>query len=240
MEKEYNKIAKFYNAYAHTQNWLLEFVEDILVEKQIFSGNLVDFGCGSGVLFEYLENTLSFTGVDISQDLLNQALINAPHATYVHADITKFSTTGATVTTCLFDTLNHLETISEVYKTITNMYNSLNKDGVAIFDLFGISELKSINDQSIVTPVETEFGVAYFQATSDNKTLTWDIDAFFSVENDLYEKESVQFCEQYFDLDKILEFVSNKFNTCFCYNAAGERIAFNTQLKERTFFVCTK
>lgn len=242
MEYEYNQIAKFYNAYSHTQRWLLEFVEDMLIENHIFSGTLVDLGCGSGVLFEYLEDSLTSIGVDISENLISEAKKNAPHATYVHADITQYQyDKKADVVTCLFDTMNHLDTITNVKKVIDNMSAMLSSGGVAIFDMLGQEELSQLVSQSFVLPLETDFGTAYFQASSeDAKEVEWQIDMFIKEEDDRYQKEVITFNEQYYNLEEIYAYAKTKFSHILLYTASGEKVETINDCTERLFFVCRK
>lgn len=242
MEYEYNQIAKFYNAHAHGQRWLLEFVEDMLIENHIFSGKLLDLGCGSGVLFEYLEESLQSIGVDISEKLLQEAKQNAPHGTYIHADIIEYiHPEKVNVVTCLFDTLNHIKTLKEVKQIIKNMSDVLTCDGVAIFDMLGKEELEQLSQQSYVLPLETDFGTAYFQAYSENKeNIEWQIDIYNKLENDTYTKEVIQFQEYYYDLAEILTEVQSQFSHVQIYTSLGEKIQNIADSDGRLFFVCRK
>lgn len=242
MEYEYNQIAKFYNAYAHTQRWLLEFVEDMLIENHIFSGTLIDLGCGSGVLFEYLESSLHSIGVDISENLLKEAEKNAPHGKYIHADITTYvSSEKANVVTCLFDTMNHLPTIKDVKQVIDNMSEMLSDGGIAIFDMLGEEELGQLTDQSFVLPLETDFGMAYFQAYSEEpEVIQWQIDTYTHQEEESYLRKSVEFKEYYYLLSEIYEYALEKFNHVLLYTSLGEKIKHISDYDGRIFFVCRK
>lgn len=242
MEYEYNQIAKFYNAYAHTQRWLLEFVEDMLIENHVFSGQIVDLGCGSGVLFEYLEDSLVSIGVDIANELLNEAKKNAPHGTYVHADMTTYiHSEKVEVVTCLFDTLNHLAKKEDVMQVINNMSSMLLPGGIAIFDMLGEAELEQLQIQSFVLPIDTDFGTAYFQAHSDETTqIEWQIDAYTKQEDERYVKEVIQFQEYYYDLEEIYTHVCRQFEHVQLYTASGEKISAIEKKSERVFFVCRK
>lgn len=242
MEYQYNQIAQFYNAYSHTQRWLLEFVEDMLIENHIFSGTLIDLGCGSGVLFEYLEDSLTSFGIDISENLLKEAEKNAPHATYIHADITQYQhASKVEVVTCLFDTMNHLDTIQNVKKVIDNMSGMLSEGGVAIFDMIGREELEQLAAQSFVLPLETDFGTAYFQASSENtKQIEWQIDMYIKDADNRYLKEVVTFNEQYYNLEEIYTYAKTKFSHILLYTASGEKIDSIKDTNERVFFVCRK
>lgn len=242
MEYEYNQIAKFYNAYAHTQRWLLEFVEDMLIENHTFTGEIVDLGCGSGVLFEYLEESLVSVGVDIANELLIEAAKNAPHGTYIHHDITTYQhPRKVNVVTCLFDTMNHLPKERDVIQVIDNMSQMLLDGGIAIFDMLGQEEMEQLCQQSDVLPLETEFGTAYFQAYSeDANVVEWQIDIYTKEADNRYQKEVVQFQEHYYEQQVIYEYASQRFSHVQIYTAAGEKLANIEDSKGRIFFVCRK
>lgn len=242
MEYQYNQIAKFYNAYSHSQRWLLEFVEDMLIENHIFSGTIVDLGCGSGVLFEYLEDSLTSIGVDISEKLLEEAQHNAKHGRYIHADITTFKDVQeADVITCLFDTMNHLASQADCLHVIDNMQLMLKEGGIAIFDMLGSEELEQLTQQSFVLPLETDFGTAYFQAMSeDAKQIEWQIDMYLQEADKRYTKEVVTFTERYYPLSEVYQHAKQVFSHVQLYNGSGERVQSISDSNERLFFVCRK
>lgn len=50
----------------------------------------IDLGCGTGVLYQTLvEKGYSYTGVDISEDMLAQARLNNPEGIFLQGDVTK-------------------------------------------------------------------------------------------------------------------------------------------------------
>lgn len=242
MEYEYNQIAKFYNAYSHTQRWLLEFIEDMLIENHIFEGTIVDLGCGSGVLFEYLEDSLTSIGVDIANELLIEAAKNAPHGKYVHHDIVTYQHSDKVeVVTCLFDTMNHLGKLEDVKQVIKNMHEMLLPGGIAVFDMLGKEELEQLSEQSYVLPLDTDFGTAYFQAYSeDAENVQWQIDVYSKKQDSIYEKEVICFSEKYYCLDEISEYVNEKFTHVQMYTSLGEKLSNATDFRGRIFFVCHK
>ncbi|MGL4663201.1 MAG: class I SAM-dependent methyltransferase [Culicoidibacterales bacterium] len=242
MEYEYNQIAKFYNAYSHTQRWLLEFVEDMLIENHIFEGTIVDLGCGSGVLFEYLEDSLASIGVDIANELLIEAGQNAPHGKYIHHDIVTYHhPEKVEVVTCLFDTMNHLRKIEDVKQVIKNMHEMLLPGGIAIFDMLGKEELEQLTEQSYVLPLDTEFGTAYFQAYSeDAENIQWQIDVYSKKQESIYEKEVICFSEKYYSLKEVHRQVSEKFTHVQMYTSLGEKLQELSDFRGRIFFVCHK
>ena len=73
MISSFSRSAKTYNEWAIPQNEVAYFLSQ-LIESQTLSGNILDAGCGTGLLSRHLlkrDQNINILGVDISQDMLN-------------------------------------------------------------------------------------------------------------------------------------------------------------------------
>jgi len=66
---------------------LFKFIADILGDDEKMKGTLLDVGCATGELVYYLKNKrfgdLSYTGIDVSQKMIEQAQENIPGARFL-------------------------------------------------------------------------------------------------------------------------------------------------------------
>jgi len=70
----YNKISSKYEeliASPKTDAKLHENLLNILIKHSIDSGSILDVGCGPGNLKNYLGDNFTYTGIDISDEMLN-------------------------------------------------------------------------------------------------------------------------------------------------------------------------
>jgi len=86
----YNKNAQKYNAkfadFAAYKEKIIEFQKGFIPK----GARILDLGCGPGnniTILQSRDNSYSFTGVDLSKDLLNIAKENHPSSTFLHQNI---------------------------------------------------------------------------------------------------------------------------------------------------------
>lgn len=100
---------------------------------------VVDAGCGSGALAEILATYYDVIGIDISPDMLDQAMKKYPEAdniTWVCQDITKMNIgRKAAAIFATTDTLNHITNQNKLFAFFKRAYESLESGGFLFFDV---------------------------------------------------------------------------------------------------------
>src|SRR5260370_7280717 len=93
---------------------------------------------------------MSVTGVDQSPEMLAIAAKNAPTATLVPADITKFSLeTRFDVVICMFDTLNHVSDFTGWLEVFDRVHEHLVEGGgLFVFDVNTVGRLRALARQN--------------------------------------------------------------------------------------------
>lgn len=131
-ESSYDKISEqflFSREKSQVHQKVIEFANNL--DKHC---KVLDIGCGGGVPnSKYLtEKGLIVTGIDISKNLLSQALKNVPNATFLMSDITQFHTQDTFSGIIAWDSLFHLE-YSEHESVFRKIYNLLKPGGLFLF-----------------------------------------------------------------------------------------------------------
>lgn len=116
------------------------YLHRLLREYGIDSGMVLDLGCGTGTMTEYLaERGYDMIGVDYSEDMLEIALekkLKSGHdILYLCQDMREFELYGtvrAIVSIC--DSVNYITEPSELQQVFYWVNNYLDPDGIFIFD----------------------------------------------------------------------------------------------------------
>ncbi len=127
---------------------LLRFFSNLILSKTI--PEILDLGCGTGrIAFHFLEAGYSFTGLDLSSDMLDLARARCSHllagrnATFLQQDISGFYLTdsfGLVLST--YNAVNHLEGARNLQECFQSVRPCLVKGGWFIFDYHTIKGLE--------------------------------------------------------------------------------------------------
>ncbi len=83
--ESYNKIAKSWVSKRNSNFWAKEFLK---FKKLLSSGSILELGCGSGTDSRYfLESGYSYTGIDLSDGMLQIAQQNHPNCRFLRMDL---------------------------------------------------------------------------------------------------------------------------------------------------------
>ena len=111
-----------------------------IISKYDVKGRLMDFACGTGRIIGFLEDQFEESiGIDISQNMLDQAKIQTKHSKLICGDLTrnpKLIHGKFDCITCFRFFLNAEPSLrDEVFKFITNKLK--NQDSILIFNIHG-------------------------------------------------------------------------------------------------------
>lgn len=118
-----------------------EYVHDLLGRYGTDISHVVDCACGTGLLsIRLAKYGYQVTGLDISEDMLMQAAINARNAgqriQFVRMDMRSIALhrpADAIISTC--DGVNYLTDISELNSFFSKAYNIIRPNGLILFDI---------------------------------------------------------------------------------------------------------
>ncbi|SHE95256.1 class I SAM-dependent DNA methyltransferase [Alkalibacter saccharofermentans] len=180
----YDKLAYIYDNlinedvdYDKMVNWL-----DIKIkEKNISANSLLEIGCGTGnVSIPLSKLGYNVTGMDISDEMLSVAdeksFAEGSSVRWMKGDVCNFANTEKyhAAVSCL-DTINYILGEEDLDNAFKNIYNSLEKGGVFIFDINTKYRLKDV------------YGNHSFNYVSDDLCYIWN--CFYDSENDISEFE---------------------------------------------------
>ncbi len=187
----------------------------LLRENSVDGGLLLDLGCGTGTLSFLLEKCgYDVIGVDASEDMLmvanekkfdedSSALFLCQKA----EELDLFGTIDCAVS-CL-DTINHIDSLEKVKKTIEKVSLFMNMGGIFIFDInTPYKHEKILGDNTFIYDID-EVYCAWQNTYNDcTKVTNIDLDFFIKNENnDCYERYSESFCEYSYAVEDIKDII---------------------------------
>ena len=98
---------------------------------------ITEIGCGTGTMTELLaDEGFKMSGIDLSEDMLKFAREKCPDITFKQMDMRELVLDEPQdVIISIADSMNYLETVDDLSKTMKGVYNALVPGGVFIFDL---------------------------------------------------------------------------------------------------------
>jgi ubiquinone/menaquinone biosynthesis C-methylase UbiE len=134
----YKELAKFYDLIYSWKDYNGEVkrIKKLIKKYKISEGKeLLDVGCGTGKHLEFLKDDFSCTGSDINSEMLEVAQTNVGGVSFTQADmITLDLKKKFDVIICLFSSIGHVKTYTNLKQTLQNFSNHLEKGGVIIIE----------------------------------------------------------------------------------------------------------
>jgi SAM-dependent methyltransferase len=136
---DYDPFARAYARYwgpGYTER-VLPHLEPLALDELPRGAAVLDLCCGTGDLAARLvDRGLDVTGVDAAGEMLRFARKRAPGARFVHADARDFELDHTfRAVLCLFDSLNHVEGVTELAQVFHRVRAVLEPGGLFLFDL---------------------------------------------------------------------------------------------------------
>ena len=147
---EYDYLANFYDAFID-EDVYRNYLE--LMDKYTSLGTLLDIGCGTGTLsLELAMAGYDVTATDLSEEMLQIVQYRAeerdiPIKIYVYDMLDPIEERFDTVVASM-DVINHLADLEDVHFGLTNIYQSLNANGVFIFDILSADYIDALDGYS--------------------------------------------------------------------------------------------
>jgi SAM-dependent methyltransferase len=146
-------------------------VIQLLRDHDIRSGQILELGCGSGVLARrLLDEGYSVTGIDVSSAMLDMARTRAPEARYVNASFHDADLPSCRAVLSIGECLNYLNAAPDHANTLESLvrrvHGALEPGGLLIFDVAlpgragpaGVRQFNRVGDDWAVLSESTEDG----------------------------------------------------------------------------------
>ncbi|MBM6619228.1 class I SAM-dependent DNA methyltransferase [Bacillus suaedaesalsae] len=154
----YQHFAHFYDLLMKDvpyERWVTYFKNHTIELKA--NSHLLDLACGTGTLsVPFSKMGLNVTGVDLSTEMLSVADEKARKEnlpiTFLEMNMTEISGIGMfDYIVCFCDSLNYLESEEEIVSAFKGVYDSLDANGMFMFDVHSIQKMENIfKDQTFV------------------------------------------------------------------------------------------
>lgn len=148
VKNAYNQIAKHFAQSRQKLYWpeievFLSWMEKGFGDKK---ANVLDLGCGSGRLLNYLaQKNVEYTGMDLSDNLVKEAQKNHPHYKFLVGQMQDLSAfkNGSFDYIFLLASFHHLETKAERIKTLQELKRILKPEGLIFMTNWNLWQNKS-------------------------------------------------------------------------------------------------
>lgn len=231
MSESYSVLAKYYDELMGDFNYdgYISYI------SQFVKGKGLDLCCGSGRVTRMLNQLgCEMTGMDISNEMLNEAVRQSENITYVLGDVCNLKASGYDFITCVCDGFNYLSP-AKLVKTIGRVHSALNEGGYLIFDVSSEYKLKNILGNEAFFEEYEDFAYIW-QNSYANKKLKMDLTFFSKISDDTFKRESEYHIQYVHTLDDIMNALSD-FKVKVVDGESFKKINNNSK---RLLFVCRK
>lgn len=135
----FNKSAKYYDELYHFKDYKLASLRLREWIKKYSPGakTLLDVACGTAKHIEHLQEDYHVEGLDVSQDLLDQAKKRCPEVTFHQADMIDFQLKQKfDVITCLFSSIGYVKSLDNLNRAVSCMGHHVKPGQLLIIEPF--------------------------------------------------------------------------------------------------------
>lgn len=221
-------------------DYILSFFE----KNGIKSGTVLDLACGTGSMsIPFMKKGYNIIGLDYSEEMLEIASNRLSEAgnnfSLLKAKMQEFELSekiGACI--CCLDSINHLNNIDDVQATFKNVYDSLNNNGLFVFDVNTVYKHNEILADNTFVFDEDDYYLVWDNEAVDDRTVRILLDMFlFNGEN--YDRSSEEFEETAYSVEELSTWLKNSgFVDIKIYDELSYDEPKNDS--ERLYFVCKK
>jgi ubiquinone/menaquinone biosynthesis C-methylase UbiE len=140
--KAYNKVmyskklALLYDRLMGDYSSISEVTKKLVWTYLPKQSSILEIGCGTGNMLSLFKDDYILSGLDNAPAMLKIGKQKVPQATFFQADMTSFDLNQRfDGILCIFDTINHLDSISQIRKMLKRVKKHLNKNGIFIVDM---------------------------------------------------------------------------------------------------------
>lgn len=161
--KNFSKIYDKFMQYCNYDEWSNEIKK--IIEKYNPNGKtLLDLGCGTGETLLRLKDDFICDGLDLSEDMLKiaQKKLKKSGVNLFLGDMREFDTNKKyDIIISLFDTVNHLTSLEDLNDLFKSIRNSLNENGIYIFDIVDRNFMNEMFEKGIFFDDRKEMSIIW-------------------------------------------------------------------------------
>ena len=211
--------------------------------KQNLPKTMLDLACGTGVIANlFAEDGVEVDAIDISPFMLEKAAKKFSNVRFYCRDILEFiSTKRYEMATLTFDSFNYLKDLQQVDKLLKNVYESLLRGGIFVFDV-STKKNSTQNFDGVVDIWENKNRFLTMRSDYKNGVQTTEID-IFKKSNYFYNHQKEIHNQTIFTISEIIKQIEkSSFQKYWIFDFEGEI----NQIKDidnnylRVFFVLKK
>lgn len=234
----YEVFGKFYDSVMGDRTEPAKQVSELLRTSNPKARRILELGCGTGSILNYLQHSYEVAGLDLSGKMLALARKKVPQAKLWQQNMVDFQIDKRfDAILCVFDSINHLQRFSDWKKVFSRVRQHLSSGGCFIFDINTQWKL----DRVIAAPPWVHrFGrnLMIMDVTAlPNRTSNWNIKVFEHMNKDRYTLHEEDIVEVSFPLRNITAALSRYFVDVKVIDLDRRR---PSEKSERLFFVATK
>ena len=247
--KQMNSYCEFSAVYDElTQNVdypkRFEYINHFLIENNITNGTVLDLACGTGSMsIELIKNGFNVIGIDLSENMLeiasNRLLEYGDNFSLLKGNMTDYRLDKSVkACICSLDSINHLNDINDVEKTFCNVYNSLDENGVFVFDVNTIYKHNEILANNTFVFDEEDFYLVWDNKFESDRVVRIMLDMFVW-NGKSYDRFSESFEETAYSIDDFLDALCT---AGFSDISVYDELTLNPprEKSERLYFICKK
>ena len=194
--ESYTGFAEFYDLFMDNipyEEWS-SYLISLLKEYGVNDGIVLDIGCGTGNVTEYLAKAgYDMIGIDNSEDMLTEAMnkrydsgLDILYLCQDMRELELYGTVAAAVSIC--DSMNYIIEYNDLVNVFKLVNNYLDPKGIFIFDLNTIHKYETMGDSTIAENREDGSFIWENSYYPDKKINQYDLTIFARDEDDRYTK----------------------------------------------------
>lgn len=221
-----------------------EYINHFLLENNITNGTILDLACGTGsISIELIKNGFDVIGIDLSENMLeiasNRLLEYGDNFSLLKGSMTDYRLDKSVkACICSLDSINHLNDINDVEKTFCNVYNSLDENGVFVFDVNTIYKHNEILANNTFVFDEEDFYLVWDNEFVSDRVVRILLDMFVW-NGKAYDRFSENFEETAYSIEDLLDALCR---AGFSDISVYDELTLNPprEKSERLYFICKK
>lgn len=239
----YQTFAEFYDRLTENVDYKVrsEYISNFFSRYGKNEKTVLDLACGTGSISKYLaEKNYNVIGIDLSDEMLIQANSKEiSNALFVKGDITDFKLLErVNYCVCSLDSINHLNDIKDVENCFNCVYESLNTDGIFVFDINTLYKHENILADNTFVFDEEDFFLSWDNEYLGDGVVRILLD-FFVFNGNNYDRYSEEFCEKAYSINSVISVLEKTgFSVIGVYDDLTENSP--EEDSERVYFVVTK